>query len=324
MNRKFFSIFKKGSKTYFYSSLFFPKHVRDKVFTLYSFVRVADNFVDAVPQQKEEFYLFKEQYEKSLKGKKTGNEVVDAFTGLMEESDFDPAWVEAFLKSMEMDLYKHRHRTLEESLEYIYGSAEVIGLMMSRILGLPEKSFEAARMQGRAMQYINFIRDIQEDNELGRIYLPLNGSPLENLEKTETENKFSIFQNFIRDEIKRYEDWQEKAGQGYRYIPKRYLIPIKTASDLYNWTARQIQKDPAVVYQRKVKPKIPLILFYILKILLESEGGGHESRGSDWSGAGGNDRRSQAGSSRISSGSFRTAGNSRGKSGKSGNGRVPL
>ena len=62
MNRLIFSTFKRGSKTYFYSSIFFSKEVRDDVFALYSFVRKADNFVDVVPQLKDEFYFFKNDY----------------------------------------------------------------------------------------------------------------------------------------------------------------------------------------------------------------------------------------------------------------------
>jgi phytoene synthase len=59
-------IFKKGSKTYFYNSLFFPNNVKDDVFILYSFVRKADDFVDAVPQQVEEFHQFRDQYERAM------------------------------------------------------------------------------------------------------------------------------------------------------------------------------------------------------------------------------------------------------------------
>jgi phytoene synthase len=73
---------------------------------------------------------------------------------------------------MQMDIDKREYKTLDDTLEYIYGSAEVIGLFMAQIMGLPEEAHDFAKMQGRAMQFINFIRDIDEDITLGRRYFP--------------------------------------------------------------------------------------------------------------------------------------------------------
>ncbi len=84
---------------------------------------------------------------------------------------------------MEHDLSESSCETLEDVLTYIYGSAEVIGLFMARIMDLDEASFPYAAMLGRAMQYINFIRDIAEDNELGRRYLPLLDTSLVSLKE---------------------------------------------------------------------------------------------------------------------------------------------
>lgn len=246
--------FKRGSKTYFNSSLFFPKAVRDRVFSLYAFVRTADDFVDEIPQNSEGFYRFREQYRRALAGEAAGDVIIDGFVDLMERKRFEPAWVEAFFDSMEMDLTKKRYTSLEETLHYIYGSAEVIGLFMARIMDLPEQSFHAARMLGRAMQYINVIRDIDEDNGLGRTYLPLIDSGLKSLEHRHTCGHPEEFRAFIRQNIERYRGWQREAEAGYRFIPRRYLTPIKTAADMYQWTAKIIHKNPFIVYEKKVKP----------------------------------------------------------------------
>ncbi len=179
-----YETFRRGSRTYFNSSRFFPEDVRTDVYTLYGFVRTADNFVDTVPQQRAEFENFVGRYEKSIRsGDASGDAIIDSFVELARRKQFERSWIDAFLHSMELDLEKSRHVTLEESLEYIYGSAEVIGLFMVRILGLDERAGHAARMLGRAMQYINFIRDIDEDNRFGRIYLPISESDLESLDE---------------------------------------------------------------------------------------------------------------------------------------------
>jgi phytoene synthase len=114
------------------------------------------------------------------------------------------------------------------------------------------------------MQYINFIRDISEDLSLGRRYLPLVGSSLETLERDYVREHVNEFYSFLRHHLDLYQRWQTEAERGYSLIPKRYLIPIKTASDMYGWTARQIEKNPLVVYTRKVKPPKARIMLQVI------------------------------------------------------------
>jgi 15-cis-phytoene synthase len=246
--------FRTGSRTYYSSSAFFPDEVRKDVSVLYGFVRVADNFVDSVPQDAAGFRSFCAAYREALAGASSGDLIIDSFVELMDRYELDPSWVEAFLSSMEMDLSKGSYDTLAETLEYIHGSAEVIGLFMAKILSLPSESYFAAQMLGRAMQYINFIRDIREDIDLGRRYLPLTGTALPSLSAEAAAADPWEFSRFIHREIELYRYWQSEAEKGYRYIPRRYLVPIKTAADMYGWTARQIERNPFVVFHRKVKP----------------------------------------------------------------------
>ncbi|NIQ06470.1 MAG: phytoene/squalene synthase family protein [Candidatus Korarchaeota archaeon] len=271
MHHRIYSIFKQGSTTYFYSSIFFPKEVKDDVFTLYSFVRIPDNFVDSVPQQPEKFYEFKELYDIALEGKKTRNVVIDSFIELQERKEFEQKWIDAFFHSMEMDLTIDSYETIEDLKTYLYGSAEVIGLMMAKVMDLPRRSYQYARYLGRAMQYINFIRDIEEDLQLGRVYFPkeeLRQFKIDSLLPTEVAQHKSDFVQFIRKQIKRYFQWQNKAEKGLGYIPRRYLIPIRTASEMYKWTANQIFNYPLIVYERKVKPSVSKIVIGIFKNVL--------------------------------------------------------
>jgi phytoene synthase len=259
-----YTTFKQGSRTYFNSSLFFPRAVRRDVFALYGFVRVADNFVDSVPQDRTGFHRFKEAYRRALQDGPVGDPIIDAFVELGRRKSFDPAWTEAFLHSMELDLSKKEYNRLEEALEYIYGSAEVIGLYMAKVLDLAPESFPHAERLGRSMQYINFIRDIDEDRTLGRRYLPLEGTPLKSLDREYVQNHQGEFNEFLRHHLDKYRVWQREAEEGFRYIPRRYLIPIKTASDMYNWTAKSIEENPMVVFARKVKPSKTRIWWTVL------------------------------------------------------------
>jgi phytoene synthase len=284
MDRIIFNTFKRGSKTYFYSSIFFSKEVRDDVFALYSFVRKADNFVDVVPQLKDEFYRFKDAYDNALRGKTSSDIIINSFVSLMRRKSLKRAWVDAFFESMEMDLTKQRYETIEETLHYVYGSAEVIGLMMAKIMDLDPQSYPCAQYLGRAMQYINFIRDIEEDLTLGRTYLPLGNSPLERLNCDYVRKRKDAFVEFIRTNIGLYRQWQKEAEKGFAYIPKRYLIPIKTASDMYQWTAERIYRNPLMVYQKKVKPSILRIVLQIARNSLRGTAGLSSSRGAGTNG----------------------------------------
>jgi len=268
MNKlKLFSIFNQGSRTYFYSSIFFPRGIRQEVFILYGFVRTADNLVDCVPQKNKEFKEYVKLTWQAWDGSLSGHQEIDLFIDQCKRLGFDKKWVKSFLDAMEMDLLKNRYQTLDETLTYMYGSAEVIGLMMAKILELSEKSYQSAAMLGRAMQYANFIRDFVEDINMNRLYFPFNDLcvteiDIKNLDQITQRQDFS---KFLRCQINKFEEWQNKAEKGFVYIPKRYLIPIKTASDMYKWTVKEIKKNPLIVVKTKVKPSVIRILWTIIK-----------------------------------------------------------
>ena len=267
------AIFKKGSKTYYNSSLFFPKAKRKDILKLYSFVRVVDDLVDNQPQQLERFSLISTIYRSHKPSKSLSNDdmrVITNIWSLEKEYTFDKKWVEAFLLSMEMDAKDHQYSNLEDTIQYIHGSAEVIGLMMSKILGLSKQSYPYAVLQGRSMQYINFIRDIKEDIGLGRCYFPADIRQKYNINEWDESIRYNPeFSSFIRGEISRYQEWQNEASIGWKYIPFRSRIAVKTASRMYNWTAQQIFSNPEIVFVKKVKPsKLRILLTGLYSVFL--------------------------------------------------------
>jgi len=263
------NIFKNGSTTYYWSSRFFPKGVRDDVFKLYSFVRVVDDFVDQVPSDIKNFEYIEKRWKTVKKDLSTGKvatalddsvseRVLANIAYIVHRHGCDPEWVDAFLQSMRWDVQKHQYRALKDTVAYMYGSAEVIGLFMARILNLPEEALESARLQGRAMQYINFLRDIAEDNALGRCYFSASEYKkygLKNLSEDEAREKPKMFTDFVHAQLLRYASWQTEANNGFVYIPKRLRVPLQTAVDMYNWTAQEIKEDPLIVFEKKVKPR---------------------------------------------------------------------
>lgn len=255
MNPK--KIFKNASKTYYNSSIFFSKNVRKDIETLYAFVRIADDIVDKQNDLKE-FLEFKKQL------KKPTNQIVINFLELSKQKNFDPKWTDAFLSAMQSDFTKKTYATYEQLQNYMYGSAMVIGLMICKIIGIDEKAFEFAKKQGEAMQLINFIRDINEDTKLKRQYIPTTWLKKFKLKSLENPNKEN-FKKLIKYAINHYLELQLEAEKGYKYIPKKELVAIKTAAQMYKWTAMKIYENPNTVFEKKVKPTKTKVILTALR-----------------------------------------------------------
>jgi len=264
-------IMRRGSTTFFNSSLFFPKQVRADVVTLYAFVRTADDYVDRRPQDRDGFRAFRDEFRAAEQGRTVDSRVVADFVALSLRCGFERDWTHDFLDAMEQDLWKREYATLAETEEYMRGSAESVGFMMARVMRLPDASLPYAGLLGKAFQYLNFIRDAKEDLELNRVYIPredIAESRLPELSLSAAIEYPDLFAKLIRGQLARYRDWRREAAEGYKLIPGRYLIAIKTASDVFDLTAAEIDADPRVVLNRKVKPSRGRVLFVGVRNLL--------------------------------------------------------
>lgn len=250
------AIFKKGSTTYYHSSLFFQGQAKEDVFTLYAYVRTVDDLVDRPDPQLTQLDEMWQATQDAWQGKATENPMVKQFIDLAQRKSFKWEWIESFWRAMRSDLQKKTYTSLQDLDIYMYGSAEVIGLMMVQILDLPPQAMKTAALQGKAMQLLNFIRDVGEDADLGRKYLQYSNSWRNNPDQWNT---------MMRTYINEYYRLQAEAEKGYKYIPKKYLIPIKTAANMYKQTAHIIEQNPMIVWEKKVKPKRWQVLLELMK-----------------------------------------------------------
>lgn len=261
-------LFFRGSRTYYNATKFFQARIRNRVTLLYAFVRKVDNLVDQTRQDRAAFELYHQSYKKFSRNRPAkitdypgDDPVMEGFVWLSQECSFAPDWIDAFFHSMALDLDKRNYNSIDETIEYMYGSAEVIGMFMARIMELPDEALQGARMLGRAMQYINCLRDIDEDMGLGRRYIPLGDAPFQDFSEQETRRYPEEFEAFMRRELRRFLGWQEEADAAFSFIPRLYRIPIRTASDMYLWTAEQLYRNPWQVYQGSLKPGKLRVIF---------------------------------------------------------------
>ncbi len=174
------AIIRNYSTSFYWSSLFFKKDVREAIFAIYGFVRIADEIVDSFQEydQQSLFDKFENDLEDAFRLGVSMNPVLNAFVAVVNQYRIDMNHVNAFMNSMRADLNKRDYVTDEEMDSYVYGSAEVVGLMCLKVFcngdNATYNSLEHSAIKlGSAFQKVNFLRDIKTDmQELNRSYFP--------------------------------------------------------------------------------------------------------------------------------------------------------
>lgn len=228
------------STSFYAATDMLPEDIRDAIHSLYGFVRIADEIVDSFHEHDQEKLLreFEQDYDEAYRVGISTNPILHSFQWTVKQYDIPDEYIRSFLTSMRYDLEKKSYETKEEISSYIYGSADVVGLMCLKIFcrrdgALFERLKQPAMRLGSAFQKVNFLRDLREDYVLlGRLYFP--GIALESLDE---EAKDRIIR-----EIE--EDFYE-AHKGIRQLPKESRLPVYVAYRYYRQLLHIIQRTPA-------------------------------------------------------------------------------
>jgi 15-cis-phytoene synthase len=170
---------KKYSTSFSLGILFFHKRMRPAVYAIYGFVRLADEIVDSFHNYDKKYLLddFMKQTYDAIESKISLNPILNSFQEAVYKYEIPMALVDSFLRSMQMDLEKTKYNDAEYR-QYIFGSAEAVGLMCLCVFTERNKKMYQslkpfAKRLGAAFQKVNFLRDVKADNiELGRTYFP--------------------------------------------------------------------------------------------------------------------------------------------------------
>ncbi|MFA7325483.1 MAG: phytoene/squalene synthase family protein [Candidatus Kapaibacterium sp.] len=169
----------KYSTSFSIGIMLLDKKIRDHIYSIYGFVRLADEIVDTFHEHEQEYLLNKfeaDTYE-AIEHRISMNPVLHSFQRTVHEYNLDRNHIDAFLESMRMDLKKINYDK-DNFEKYIYGSAQVVGLMCLQVYvegnkKLYDSLLSHAISLGSAFQKVNFIRDLKDDmNDLGRSYFP--------------------------------------------------------------------------------------------------------------------------------------------------------
>jgi phytoene synthase len=214
--------------------------IRQDIYNIYGFVRFADEIVDSFHDYDKEqlFGQFKENLSLALKQKISLNPILNAFQHTVFKYEIPFELIDAFMKSMELDLTKKTYKSQQEFADYIYGSADVVGLMCLKVFVRgDDKKFDqlksAAMRLGSGFQKVNFLRDLKTDFEdLSRTYFP--GTDLNKLDET---SKQAI--------IKEIEDDFRAGFEGILHLPIEAKFGVYTAYVYYRKLLSKLKKTPS-------------------------------------------------------------------------------
>lgn len=249
-------------KTYYLATLLLPAAKRPFVHALYGFARYADEIVDDLASTltaQEKAEVLRNWSSEVLRGLETGNSsdlVGRALIDTVKRFDIPHQHFVDFLHSMEMDLTVTEYQSFEDLYKYVYGSAAVIGLQMVPILGGDTvNSLKAAKDLGVAFQLANFIRDVGEDLERGRVYLPLqelaeHGVTRQMLEARKLTPEII---SALKFQIARVRQLQKDAEPGIALLDKTSQPCIRAASELYCGIVDEVEKIGYDIFNKRAK-----------------------------------------------------------------------
>ena len=234
--------------------------IRNAIYAIYGFVRLADEIVDSFHEYDKEKLLnrLKIETQNALEEKISLNPILQSFQETVHKYEIDTVLIEQFLKSMEMDLQKIDYNSALYD-KYIFGSAEVVGLMCLQVFteGNKEKFEELkpyAMKLGSAFQKINFLRDLKDDYQiLGRTYFP-------NVD-------VAVFDNHIKCQIeKEIEEEFKEALIGIKKLPNSSMFGVYLAYKYYISLFRKIKrKNSSEILNNRVRVSDPQKIFVAFK-----------------------------------------------------------
>jgi phytoene synthase len=215
--------------------------IRQDIYNIYGFVRFADEIVDTFHEYNKEelFNLFENNLDHALTNKISLNPILNSFQHTVNKYQIPNDLIDAFMKSMKLDLFKTSYNTTEEYKEYIYGSADVVGLMCLKVFvnGNQEQYNQlkvSAMSLGSAFQKVNFLRDLKSDYEdLSRTYFPNT-----DLNQLDEKSKLAIIKEIEADFANGY--------LGIQQLPMEAKFGVYTAYIYYRKLLKKLKNTPSL------------------------------------------------------------------------------
>lgn len=253
-------------RTYYFATRFLPRERRHHVHALYAFARYADDLVDHAAltlspgKRRTALRAWAEEFFAALGTGVTADPVLRAVIATVRDLDIRRDDLHAFLDSMLMDFTATRYATYDDLAHYVHGSAAVIGSMMLPVLGATSpRARQPAMDLGVAFQLTNFLRDIGEDWQRGRLYLPLEDLALFDVSEDDIAagRVTPPLQRLLAFEIGRTRELYSRAEVGLAYLPPASRRCIRVAHTLYAAILDRIEAADYDVFTTRAAVPLP-------------------------------------------------------------------
>jgi len=250
--------------TYYWATRALPRADQPHVHALYGLCRYADEIVDApdrgsIAERAAALDALRARFDRDLAAGRSDHPVLAAVVDTVQQLSIDPELLRRFFASMRMDLSVSGYRTHAELERYMDGSAAVIGELMLPVLRPPDPDAarDGARALGVAFQLTNFLRDVDEDLDRGRVYLPL-----EDLERFGADPRRRVadapWRAFSRFQIDRIRGIYREADAGIELLPSRSASVIRAARVLYSGILDRIEAADHDVFSARARIATPI------------------------------------------------------------------
>lgn len=257
-------ITRKFGTSYYFATKFFPEEMKLDTYSLYAFFRLPDEIVDNPKKDKSKQQISDEldewiaKWERIYYGSDDKESILELTKYTFHKYKIPYQLSIDFLLAMKQDLVKERYDTYQDLKKYMYGSASVVGLMMSYVIGFKDPALGYAPMLGEAMQMTNFLRDISEDYfDRNRIYIPKEDLDKFGITENYFQNKIydKNFVNLMKFEIKRTRDLYKEAYKGIKYLNREGRFAILMAGKLYEAILDKIEQVDYNIWKGRVRTK---------------------------------------------------------------------
>ena len=237
------------SKSFYLATCLLPRYKRWATFALYGFCRHIDNLTDNPRERTEqeirhELSYLEAELKTAFRTGESEHPIVGPFISVAKEYGISLEYPLHLIKGVQMDTSINRYETFDDLYLFAYRVAGVVGLMMTPLLGHNNAdAMKYAEKLGIAMQITNILRDIKEDKDMNRIYLPLEEIRMFGLEEKDFfEEKISAnFKNLMKYQVDRAHQYYDEADKGIKMLDRDAQFAIYSASKIYRGILKKIE-----------------------------------------------------------------------------------
>lgn len=248
---------RKHATSFSLAAEYLPERERNAAYATYGFCRVTDQIIDgksSLEEKKSRLDEWKKQLLSAWNEGTSPDPILHAFVQTCKQYDIPREWGFRLIDGLLRDLTKTHYENFDELYEYCFSAAAIPGLCMAYVLRAPHSGLEHAIELGIAMQLTNILRDIREDFEAGRVYLPRDemerfGYTSENISQ-HIQNE--AFQNMMTFNISRARDLYRHAEDGIRMIPQEGRLGMRLCLVFYQEILAEIEKKNYDVFSSRV------------------------------------------------------------------------